>query len=54
MENDTMNPASSSKALFEWHPQRVPLGIQDCLRTLSLVLQIVTPKVAEVLGGIDR
>ena len=51
-----MIPALSLKALIQWHPQRVPLGIQDSLWNPSLVFQIVTPKVAEaeVLGGIDR
>jgi hypothetical protein len=47
---------SNSKALIEWHPQHVPLEIQEVLRILSPIFQIVTPKVAEteVLGGIDR
>ena len=51
-----MIPASGSKALIEWHPQRVPLEIQEVLRNLGPIFQIVTPKVAEteILGGIDR
>ena len=51
-----MNPASSSDALVEWRLRNVPHRIQDSLRNLGYVFQIVTPKVAEVevLGGIDR
>ena len=51
-----VNPASSSTALVECPLRTVPPGIQDSLRNLSLVFQIVIPKVAdiEILGGIDR
>ena len=51
-----MIPVSNFNALSECHPRYALFEIQDSIRNLSLIFQIVTPKVAgvEVLGGIDR
>ncbi len=48
--------ALSSKALIQSHPQGVPLEIQEVIRTISSIFEIVTSKVAkdEVLGGMDK
>ena len=56
MENDMMIHALSSIALIQSHPQGVPLEIQEVIRKIRNIFEIVTSKVAkdEVLGGLDR
>lgn len=51
-----MNPASSSEALIQSHPQGVLLETQEVKRKISHLFEIVASKVAkaEVLGGMDK